>query len=664
MRRARLALALAALALALAALALTALGDAGAQDRCGPAPGAEVGEGASDASPAAQALERANEQSARGDAAGALVLYDESRALARSDGDAALATLAAANAARAALEAGDLGRAERDLPGALVEAEGFPDLRVRSRLLVHVGRTWALLAVQRPGGDAARRAAATLTRAASESRAAGDPRNEAYALGWLGELYERGGRTDAALELTQRALDAGLRADAPDALYRWQWQAGRIHRASGRPDQALASYRGAVTTLERLREQTASSGSDFAAAFGGAGELYLEFVDLLLARVVVLPDAVEREALLRETLAALESQKVDELRDYFRDECLAAQRRAAPDTIPGAIVVYPVVLADRLELIVGGDGALERYSSPVDRETFTAEVRALRYTLARRTTREYLRHAQRLYDWIIRPLEPTLESRRPRALVFVPGGALRTIPFAALHDREREAFLIERVPVAILPGLTLTDPRPLPRANIRLLAAGISEAVDGYPPVVRVEQELAAVHEAFPGRALLNEQFAVARFVEEVEEHPFGIVHVASHAEFSGDSSGSFLLAYDGKISLERLASVVGSTRFRAEQPLELLALSACETAAGNDRAALGLAGIALRAGARSALATLWSVNDEAAAKLVTGFYRELGNPELSRAEALREAQLELLRTREWGHPALWAPFVLISSWL
>jgi CHAT domain-containing protein len=387
-------------------------------------------------------------------------------------------------------------------------------------------------------------------------------------------------------------------------------------------------------------------------------------VDLLLARVAAIPDAAQREVLLRETLAALESQKVDELRDYYRDECLAAQRRAAPDTVPGAIVVYPVSLADRLELIVGGEGALERYSSPVDRETFTEEVRALRYTLARRTTREYLRHAQRLYDWIIRPLEPTLDGRRPRALVFVPGGALRTIPFAALHDRETGAFLIEKVPVAILPGLTLTDPRPLPREDIRLLVAGISEAVDGYPPVARVAEEVEVVHEAFPGRALLNEQFAVSRFVEEVEERPFGIVHVASHAEFSGDPEGSFLLAFDGKISLERLASVVGSTRFRAEHPLELLALSACETAAGNDRAALGLAGIALRAGARSALATLWSVNDDAAVKLVTAFYRELGNPQLSRAEALQQAQLGLLRTRGWGHPALWAPFVLISSWL
>jgi CHAT domain-containing protein len=238
------------------------------------------------------------------------------------------------------------------------------------------------------------------------------------------------------------------------------------------------------------------------------------------------------------------------------------------------------------------------------------------------------------------------------------------VPLAALHDRERGEFLIEQIPVAMLPSLALTDPRPLPRGSLRLLAAGISEGVQGYPPVVRVRNEIEAVHAAFPGRTLLDRDFQVSRFVSEVEERPFGIVHVASHAEFSDDPDGSFLLAYDGKISLERLATVVGTTRFRSEQPLELLALSACETAAGNDRAALGLAGVALRSGARSALATLWSVNDEAAARLVTSFYRELGRPELSRAQALQAAQLGLLHTREWSHPALWSPFVLISSWL
>jgi CHAT domain-containing protein len=248
--------------------------------------------------------------------------------------------------------------------------------------------------------------------------------------------------------------------------------------------------------------------------------------------------------------------------------------------------------------------------------------------------------------------------------VFVPDGPLRTIPFSALQDGNTGKFLVETYSIAIVPSLTLTDPRPLPRGGIQMLAAGISESVDGFPPLEFVEAEIAALREEYPGRTLLNEQFEVGRFESEVESRPFGIVHIASHAEFADDPSQSFLLAYDGKISMNRLARMVSTTRFRTTQPLELLTLSACETAAGNDRAALGLAGIALRAGARSALATLWSVNDQSSTALVTGFYRELADPEVSRAEALRRAQLALLELRGSRHPAFWSAFVLISSWL
>jgi CHAT domain-containing protein len=103
--------------------------------------------------------------------------------------------------------------------------------------------------------------------------------------------------------------------------------------------------------------------------------------------------------------------------------------------------------------------------------------------------------------------------------------------------------------------------------------------------------------------------------------------------------------------------------RFR-ERGLELLALSACNTAAGDDRAALGLAGVALRAGARSALATLWPVNDEASAMLVSEFYTQIRDPTVSRAVALQRAQVKVLRTRGYEHPVYWAPYVLVGSWL
>jgi CHAT domain-containing protein len=129
------------------------------------------------------------------------------------------------------------------------------------------------------------------------------------------------------------------------------------------------------------------------------------------------------------------------------------------------------------------------------------------------------------------------------------------------------------------------------------------------------------------------------------------------------DVSESYLITYDGKLSMGELGDLVGRTRFR-EGGIELLTLSACQTAAGDDRAALGLAGVALRAGARSALATLWSVNDRAAAALVTEFYTQLGDPNVSRAEALQRAQLKTLRNHAFRHPNYWSPYLLISNWL
>ena len=140
-------------------------------------------------------------------------------------------------------------------------------------------------------------------------------------------------------------------------------------------------------------------------------------------------------------------------------------------------------------------------------------------------------------------------------------------------------------------------------------------------------------------------------------------MHIATHAQFGDSPSNSFLLTYDGRLGLDDLSALVERTRY-ADQPLELLTLSACETAAGDERAALGLAGIALRSGARSALATLWTVNDQAAAELIAEFYRQLASGSVSKAEALRRAQRALIAQRIYRHPGYWSPFVLISNWL
>jgi CHAT domain-containing protein len=148
-----------------------------------------------------------------------------------------------------------------------------------------------------------------------------------------------------------------------------------------------------------------------------------------------------------------------------------------------------------------------------------------------------------------------------------------------------------------------------------------------------------------------------------LHDEQYTILHIASHAQFGNEVDKTFLLTFDEKLSIDNLNRYIGLLQFR-DNPLEILTLSACETAAGDDLAALGLAGIAIKAGARSALATLWHINDLASSILVGEFYRQLQGPTTTRAKALQGAQLRLLGDRRFQHPGYWSPFLLISNWL
>jgi CHAT domain-containing protein len=514
-----------------------------------------------------------------------------------------------------------------------------------------------LESLETPG--AASEAAQLYLSAAASAEQGGDKRRLCRALGHSGSLYRRRGRLAEAEALLGRAIFLAAESDDP-SLYRWQWELARLRLAQGHSAAALEGLRQSAATLQALGPNALALEPE-----QGEGPLALfdELVDSLLRRASETEDPAALEVLLGEARAALEVRGATELRDYFRDTCLESQEQISTDSIPGALVVYPVPLRDRLELLVGRGGRLSQHLAAVDRATFEAEIGRLRRALERRATYAFRAHAEQVYDWIVRPLEPLLAQGGIDTLVFVPRGVLRTIPLAALRDRQTQKYLIERLPVAVTPGITLTQPRPIERQRARLLAVGISQPTDGMPSLPHVPGELAAVSRSFPGVQLLDGEFSAAALEAQLEQRAFEIVHIASHGEFSAEAGASFVLTHDGRLGMERLASIVGMTRFR-ERPLELLALSACETAAGDERAALGLAGVAVRSGARSALATLWSVHDESASKLVERFYAELRRPGVSRAAALQRAQLHLLRETPYNHPGYWAPFLLINSWL
>ena len=152
-------------------------------------------------------------------------------------------------------------------------------------------------------------------------------------------------------------------------------------------------------------------------------------------------------------------------------------------------------------------------------------------------------------------------------------------------------------------------------------------------------------------------------FAKEMRAAPYSVVHIASHGHFDRDPKRSFLLSYDGRLTMDELERLMKQTRYR-DDAVELLTLSACRTAAGDDRAALGLAGVAVKAGARSAVATLWYVNDEASSRLVTEFYQTLRTSPTSKAIALQAAQRKTLADPRYRHPGYWSPFLLIGNWL
>jgi CHAT domain-containing protein len=296
---------------------------------------------------------------------------------------------------------------------------------------------------------------------------------------------------------------------------------------------------------------------------------------------------------------------------------------------------------------------------PVPAEQLTAEVRKLRAGLERRTTNQYLLPAQQLYQWLVTPALATLTKHQVETLVFVPDGALRTIPFAALHDGKQ--FLVEQFAVAVSPGVTLMEARPMSQGRVCALAGGLAAATQNFAELPGVPAELRAVATAFPTPVLLDRQFTTAALRRDFAKQQFQVVHFATHGQVDKDIAKSFILTHDGRLTLDELEALLRPGQFRG-QPVELLTLSACQTAAGDDRAALGLAGVALKAGARSALATLWFVNDESTTLLMKEFYQ--GVKDLSKAKALQQAQLKVLRDARFGHAGYWSAYLLIGNWL
>lgn len=486
----------------------------------------------------------------------------------------------------------------------------------------------------------------------------------ANATGTLGWLYEQNRQWLEAVEFTRQALS--LTTDpGNDTRYQWEWQLGRILQHQRQPDlqQAKAAYERAVAALEQTRRNVRVINPDAQFSLRDRIEpLYHELVDLSLRSPQPnLPEIIDR----------VDALKLAELENFL--QCQLGEYRSVAEFAQdsGAVVFYPVILDDRLEVILRLPAdKFQRLTIPVSRSQLEATISSFQASLNAPQYGWNETAAARLYDWLIRPAQKYL-TPQTKNLVFVMDGSLQNIPVAALYDRSRREYLIDRYPVAVTPGLKILGAKQSVEDRSNILIGGLTTTAATVgnsnrrgidTPLIHAASEIQAIKSLFPrATELVGKNFTPENIQQRLASGDFGTIHLATHGQFSSDPRQNFIVTDGGKsLDFSQLRAMLRQNRARS---IDLLVLSACETATGDRLAALGLAGTAIRSGAGSTLASLWSVDDRATAKLMQKFYGTITQRNrLSKAQALRAAQMTI--RQEYEHPYYWASFVLLGNWL
>ncbi|NER35552.1 MAG: CHAT domain-containing protein [Oscillatoria sp. SIO1A7] len=502
-------------------------------------------------------------------------------------------------------------------------------------------------------------AAELLAVGAQQAQDLKDARAESYALGQLGKLYKVSSQLKEAQKLTEKALLIAVGIEANEIAARWQGQLGGILQEQSDREGAIVAYTEAVNNFSALRRDLVAIDSEVQFSFKESVEpSYRELVSLLL-------ESEPSQDNLRQAREVIEALQLAELDNFFREACLDTKPQQIDQIDRKAAVIYPIILSDRIEVIISIPGQpLRNYKTLLPKAEIEKKLKRSRQALSLSFPKNRrFELYETLYDWLIRPAEAELAASGIETLVFVLDGSLRNLPMPALYDGER--YLVEKYGIALTPGLQLLAPRPIDDSRLATVMAGLSEARQGFSALPGVESEVDKITtKVESNKVLLNEQFTNNSLQNAVSRTNSPVLHLATHGQFSSNRDETFILAWDEKIKIEDLEEMLGIREQNRFSPIELLVLSACQTAKGDNRAVLGLAGLAVKTGARSTMASLWAVRDDSTADLMTEFYNQLALSGTGKAEAMRQAQISLLNQPKYQHPFFWAAFVLVGNWL
>ncbi|MEM9541394.1 MAG: CHAT domain-containing protein [Cyanobacteria bacterium P01_E01_bin.42] len=505
-----------------------------------------------------------------------------------------------------------------------------------------------------------------------------DSRAESSARGLLGEIYERNGQLPEARNLTREALQLAEDRQAPDLRYRWEWQLGRLLRKQRQPQSAIAAYKASIKTLSKVRDRLLPIDSNIQFNFRDNIEpVYRELVDLLITE-----DAENKDS-QKEAVRLIDDLQLAELEDFLR--CHLSPTFKIDDNLDNldrkAALVYPVLIRDKLVVFSKFPGEnFAHHSVRISRTRVEKIAQLLQDDIIKQNDPEELKEkATLLYNWLLKHIEDKIKQHEIQTVVFVLDGFLRKIPMSVLYDSEPKGEFVLQKPynIAVLPSLQVFDLQPLSDRQLKILGAGISEErnnIEGrnFAKLEYVEQELEIWENlnqnpdrqnSFTVQTLLNSEFSLANLEEKLRSQPFSILHLATHGEFSSDLDNTFILAHGELVRINQIKHLIEVHNTRSNALLDLLVLSACKTATGDDRAILGLSGVAVRSGARSTLSTLWQVDDRYTTLLMEKFYNQLAQPNITKAEALHQAQRELFEQVD-KNPYVWGAYILVGNWL
>ncbi|MBD2472611.1 CHAT domain-containing protein [Nostoc sp. FACHB-145] len=465
----------------------------------------------------------------------------------------------------------------------------------------------------------------------------------------------------------EKAVNLAQSINNVETAYEWQRQLGNLYQKQGNFPAAIQVYGAAIDNVTQIRNSLLLNNLDAQLFFYEKVEpMYRNYMRLLIA---------EKYPHFEHQVVKTNQQfQLAQLEDYLKCGKLDLVALDKIGNFAGvSAIIHIIDLDDTIEVFAQlPDSSIYHHS--VDSKLVKDHTQALlsilqNEELVSNSENLIIPHSQALHKHLIEPIKKVLPSSG--TLVFVLDKSFQSLPMSILHDGKD--YLFQHYSSSETLGSRVRRPQALHQESANALIGGIStfapsfydpNVLKGLKPLPDVEAEIADVKKQTNSSiALLNEEFNTQRLIQELNKKDFNIIHLTTHAQFSSIRTRTGFLTWNELVNVNRFGTFLKNQAQIHQDAIELLVLSACQTAKGNKMSALGIAGVAAQAGARSILATLWLVDSKSSVVLMNEFYKNLKNG-IPKAEALRLAQISLMSIPEYNNPYHWAPYLLVGSWL